>query len=154
LTAPTTELEGIAQRHFSLSALRRRRLERRNEAIRRLAVELFAAGKATKGCALASLIAGLLRRRARDVMTARTSRRVSCKNPGRRSAVQISGAADRHPKTSRRGRPVSSRSEARFSRAATVAVTIPPVSVCPRGVAGSSDDEQLVVLLLVAGVLE
>ena len=63
LSAPIDELERIAGRYFSRSALRTTRLERRNEAIRRLAVELFAAGKATKGCALASLIAGLLRRR-------------------------------------------------------------------------------------------
>jgi hypothetical protein len=53
LTAPIGELEQLARWHFSLSALRRRRLERRDNAFRRLAAELLGCSAAPTGRELA-----------------------------------------------------------------------------------------------------
>jgi hypothetical protein len=62
LAGPIEDLERIARRYFSPPALRRARLERRDEAIRRLGAELLGRGRARTGCELADTIAKLLRR--------------------------------------------------------------------------------------------
>jgi hypothetical protein len=61
LTAPIDELEQIARRDFSRSALRRRRLERRDNEFRRIGAELFGCSAARKGREIARKIVQLLR---------------------------------------------------------------------------------------------
>jgi hypothetical protein len=80
LRAPIDELEELARRHFSPAALRRRRLARRDEAIRFLAMELIGSGGARTGRKLASIIAKLLRQ---------ASPALSPAAPGLRRALEI-----------------------------------------------------------------
>jgi hypothetical protein len=61
LSSPIGELGQIARRHFSPSALRRRRLERRDKEFRRMGADLFGSSAARTGREIAGKIVQLLR---------------------------------------------------------------------------------------------